>query len=70
MIRLQAWIFLFQNLTTDCYHDLLDFQTLSGFKYTLIPISENDQVTFRCLLQHDVSCDRGQNQQAYKQGIT
>ena len=31
---------------------------------------ENDQVTFRCLLQHNVSCGRGQNHQAYKQGIT
>ena len=27
-----------ENLRTDCYHDMLDFQTLSGFKYILIPI--------------------------------
>ena len=32
--------------------------------------SENDQVTCCCLLQHNVSCGRGQNHQAYKQGIT
>ena len=32
-------------------------------------VSENDQVTFCCLLQHNFSCGRGQNHQAYKQGI-
>ena len=37
---------------------------------SLYAMLENDQVTFCCLLQHNVSCGRGQNHQAYKQGIT
>ena len=33
---------------------------------SLIEFSENDQVTFCCLLQHNVSCGRSQNYQTYK----
>ena len=35
-------------------------------KFPMFTISEND---FCCFLQHNVSCDRGQNHQVYKHGF-
>ena len=39
-------------------------------KFPKFTISENDRVTCCCLLQHNVSCGRGQNHQVYTRGFS